>query len=261
MTIHPPCGRIAYYYDGMIICPGCGMRFIDGLWEESHQAQSVDNVEYTRQQTRTVGKHIEEESGMETQTVMVRTQEEKRAIGGRIREVRKAKGWLSPKDIASRIGKPVGTVASIESGTGCREEVLDKIIEAIGVDPVWVKTGEGSNPVFPKSPLIVPEEPVPAPTFIDEELKAQAKERWGWEFPAPEEIPHTVGYGPRAVKVKEIYEVLGNGFAALIEMHKGKFLQVITDDWEDAADRMDYDAWLFWGAVASEIKRLVEERG
>lgn len=75
------------------------------------------------------------------------TQEERRAVGHRLRAVRERQGW-SREELASRLGVHAGSIARWETGGSIPHAyTLERIAELAGGTAEWIRTGRGAGGV------------------------------------------------------------------------------------------------------------------
>jgi hypothetical protein len=67
------------------------------------------------------------------------------ALAGRIREVRQERFGEEVEPLAGKLGIPAGTWWNYEAGVTMPAEILLAFIEATGVRPHWLLTGEGER--------------------------------------------------------------------------------------------------------------------
>jgi transcriptional regulator with XRE-family HTH domain len=66
-------------------------------------------------------------------------------IGGRVKALRKQKG-ITQQDLGSAVGLTYGAISAIEKGHSENPDTLDAIATYFKVDPLWLRTGEGTAP-------------------------------------------------------------------------------------------------------------------
>lgn len=63
-------------------------------------------------------------------------------LNERLKKARLEKG-ISQKELATRIGRSQSAIAALESGRNKESTNIATIAQVLGVDPVWLETGNG----------------------------------------------------------------------------------------------------------------------
>jgi transcriptional regulator with XRE-family HTH domain len=92
-----------------------------------------------------------------------------KTIADRTKEARERLGWTQP-ELAKRAGVAPGTIGNIEAGTRKNPRELLAIAAALGVNPQWLKSGEGPEGASQAAQSIQPAQTMPTLALALERL-------------------------------------------------------------------------------------------